>query len=96
MLGQLLATLLPFVLLGAALWMILRVIPRQRRRYAEHPELRPYGRQLLARASPFIALAVVVCIWGLTQEDPAPVVLGAAGALGLAWAVWRRWERPTA
>ena len=86
-----LATALPPLLLLAAIWAII-FAKRQRRHYAEHPEERPTGKRLLVRQTPFVALGLGFCLWGVLRQDPVQAILGGVGALLLGWEAWRQWN----
>lgn len=87
------STVLPVLLAGAAIGTVI-VAGRQGRHFSKHPEERPYGKRLLARTAPFIVISLAGWLWGVLRQDPALVILGGLGALGLTWEVWRRWDRP--
>jgi hypothetical protein len=86
------ATVLPLLLVGAAIWAFI-FASRQRRRYAQHPEERPTGNRLLVRQAPFIALGAAFCVWGVLRQDPVQAILGGVAALVLGWEAWRQWNR---
>lgn len=85
------ATALPILLVGAAVWAFI-FASRQRRRYAQHPEERPTDRRLLARQAPFIALGAGFCVWGVLRHEPVQAILGGLAALLLGWEAWRQWN----
>lgn len=90
---EIVATLLPLLLLGGAVLTMVWAV-RQQRHYRQNPNARPYGRRLLIRTAPLIVLSLALSAWGVQQGDPVPVVLGTIGVLGLGWEVWRRWAPP--
>jgi hypothetical protein len=83
-------TLVPIALVVLSVWLWVRVIPRQRERYRDHPEQRPYGWKLALRMLPFAALGVYCGLalggWYLVLT---PVMLAA-----FAWDLRKRWKPP--
>jgi hypothetical protein len=84
----------PVIMVVLAIWLWAFLLPRQRRYYAAHPERRPYGRRLLFRMSPMIALIVVVAVLMAVQGQILLALLGVVTIVLFVISITRRWNPP--
>jgi O-antigen/teichoic acid export membrane protein len=83
-------------LAGASVWFNVATIRRNKKKFAEHPETRPYGRNLLLRALPFVAIGVAALVYGVVDGNAVTAVLGGVAVVGFAIEITRRWNPPVA